>query len=80
MEHTLNKRITVQQKLVELASTLRKNYCRSNFALHNQIGLYLYKFEPNWFLELAENHASKFNKPFDDYIAEKKQQKDRETE
>ena len=78
MEHTLQKRITVQQSFVELASTLRKNYARSNFSLKKNIELYLYKFEPNHFLELAENHASKFNKPYDEYCAKIREKKDKE--
>ena len=64
--------------MVEVAATLRKSRSRSQFNLYGVLGLNVYQFGPNDFLEITgENEKANFSRIYEEYTRKKQEKKQR---
>jgi hypothetical protein len=62
--------------MVEVAATLRKSRSRSQFNLYGVLGLNVYQFGPNDFLEITgENEKANFSRIYEEYTRKKQEKK-----
>jgi|LauGreDrversion4_2_1035121.scaffolds.fasta_scaffold46454_3 hypothetical protein len=62
--------------MVEVTATLRKTRLRSQFNLYGVLGLNVYQFGPNDFLEITgENEKANFSRTFEEYTKKKQEKK-----